>query len=79
MIVIIRLATIGRLNVYTDNCWHPYWSRCLVWLWLPAAAEILTPNKLSAGTYPEQISEGAWILENFPLLLGIFKNIFMLL
>jgi len=24
MIVIIHLATIGRLNVYTDNRWLPY-------------------------------------------------------
>jgi len=24
MIVIFRLATIGRLNVYTDNHWQPY-------------------------------------------------------
>jgi len=23
MIVIFRLATIGRLNVYTDNRWQP--------------------------------------------------------
>ena len=32
MIVIIRLATNGRLNVYTDNRWQPY---------LPAAVYIL--------------------------------------
>jgi len=24
VIVIFRLATIGRLNVYTDNRWQPY-------------------------------------------------------
>jgi len=34
MIVIIRLATIGRLNVYTDNHWQPSsWRSVSVKVW----------------------------------------------
>jgi len=31
MIVNIRLATIGRLNVYTDNRWQPYRRENKMW------------------------------------------------
>jgi len=36
MIVIFRLATIGRLNVYTDNRWQPYPCAQLALSWLHA-------------------------------------------
>ena len=41
MIVLIRLATIGRLNVYTDNHWQPYWQEVICYVMYPRVRDQL--------------------------------------